>query len=185
MNEINLDQVIKDFATDVLNTILFILEQPYTSASNKRFKGLDNKSTLYNSINVITDVDGTIVIDAPLYFGALDKGRKAGTKKIPYQIILRWLKKKNIFYRQKAGSRKGGQFKAGGLNTLAWIIQKSIYKIGIRPRNIIARTFIELDDLYSNRVDKGIDKIIDQMFKNVIDDIETQFKPIQKNTIKG
>lgn len=183
MANINLDEIIRNFATDVLNAILVQLQKPYTSQSGKRFKGLDNKSNLYNSVQVAYTDYPEIKIESLDYLKYLDRGRRAGAKKIPQQVILKWIKRKGIRPRNAKG-----QFKSMTLNQLSWVIQRSIFKIGIRPRNIINNAFNQIDELYKNDVESGIQEIIDQLFINVNDDyIKTSnaiFK-ITPKTIKG
>lgn len=163
---VNLDEIVKDFATDLLNVILFQLEQPYISASGKRFKGLDKTSTLYNSVQVSYDSTPTIKIESLDYLKYLDGGRRAGSRKIPVQIILKWIKRKKIRPRNAKG-----QFKSMTLNQLAHVIQRSIFRIGIRPRNILKKSFQQIDELYKNNVESGIQEIIDSLFININDEV--------------
>jgi hypothetical protein len=163
---VNVDDIIKNFATDLLNVILFQLEQPYTSQSGKRFKGLNNSSALYNSMMVTYDSTPTIKIESLDYLKYLDGGRRAGARKIPVQIILKWIKRKKIRPRNARG-----QFKSMTLNQLAFVIQRSIFNIGIRPRNILKKSFQEIDKLYKNNVESGIQEIIDSLFININDEV--------------
>jgi hypothetical protein len=163
---LNVDDIIKNFATDLLNVILFQLEQPYTSASGKRFKGLNNSSALYNSMIVSYDSTPTIKIESLDYLKYLDGGRRAGARKIPVQVILKWIKRKKIRPRNAKG-----QFKSMTLNQLAFVIQRSIYNIGIRPRNILKKSFQEIDKLYKDNVESGIQEIIDSLFININDEV--------------
>ena len=155
---LNVDEVIKNFATDLLNVILFQLEQPYTSASGKRFKGLNNSSALYNSMIVSYDSTPTIKIESLDYLKYLDGGRRAGARKIPVQVILKWIKRKKIRPRNAKG-----QFKSMTLNQLAFVIQRSIYNIGIRPRNILKKSFQEIDKLY---IESNLPDNVDMNFVN-------------------
>jgi hypothetical protein len=179
----NIDEVIKNFATDLLNVILVQLQQPYTSASGKRFKGLDKSSDLYNSMMVTYDSTPTIKVEGLDYLKYLDGGRRAGARKIPVQVILKWIKRKKIRPRNAKG-----QFKSMTLNQLAFVIQRSIYNIGIRPRNIIKRSFEQIDKLYKDNVESGIQEIIDSLFININDEVgktsAALFK-IKPNTIKA
>jgi hypothetical protein len=180
---VNVDDIIKNFATDLLNVILFQLEQPYTSQSGKRFKGLDKSSALYNSMMVVYDSTPTIKVESLDYLKYLDGGRRAGARKIPVQIILRWIKKKKIRPRNAKG-----QFKSMTLNQLAFVIQRSIFNIGIRPRNILKKSFQQIDELYKNNVESGIQEIIDSLFININDEVGKTSAAIFKvkpNTIKA
>ena len=176
---INLNDVAKEFATDLLNIILVQLEKPYTSASGKRFKGLDKNSTLYKSVQVSYDASALFKISSLDYIQFLDSGRRAGAKKIPVQIILKWIKKKNIRPRNAKG-----QFKSMTLNQLAYVIQRSIFRIGIRPRNIFKNANEQIDELYKNNVESGIQEIIDQLFKYINEDVEKTSATLLKITPK-
>jgi hypothetical protein len=176
---VNVDEIVKQFATDLLNVILIQLEKPYTSESGKRFKGLNNKSNLYNSLQVSYDTTPTFKIESLDYLKFLDTGRRAGGKKIPIQIILKWIKRKKIRPRNAKG-----QFKSMTLNQLAYVIQRSIFRIGIRPRNILKNTFKEIDELYKNNVESGIQEIIDQLFININDEVGKTSSAIFKITPK-
>jgi hypothetical protein len=176
---VNLDTIIKDFSTDLLNAILFQLEKPYISQSGKRFKGLDSKSDLYNSVQVSYTDYPEIKIESLDYLKYLDRGRRAGAKKIPHQIILKWIKKKGIRPRNAKG-----QFKSMTLNQLSWVIQRSIYRIGIRPRNILNNTFKQVDELYKNDVESGIQEIINQLIININDETVKTSSAIFKITPK-
>lgn len=176
---VNVDDIIKQFATDLLNVILIQLEKPYTSESGKRFKGLDNKSNLYNSVQVAYTSFPEIKVESLDYLKYLDRGRRAGGKKIPVQIILKWIKRKRIRPRNAKG-----QFKSMTLNQLAYVIQRSIFRIGIRPRNILNNAFKQIDELYNNDVVSGIQEIIDQLFININDEVVKTSSAIFKITPK-
>jgi hypothetical protein len=176
---INLNDVAKAFATDLLNIVLFQLEQPYTSQSGKRFKGLDKSSALYKSVQVSYDATPIFKIGSLDYLQYLDGGRRAGARKIPVQIILKWIKKKKIRPRNAKG-----QFKSMTLNQLAFVIQRSIFNIGIRPRNILKKSFQEIDKLYKDNVESGIQEIIDSLFKNINDEVGKTSAAILKITPK-
>jgi hypothetical protein len=176
---VNVDDIIKQFATDLLNIILIQLEKPYTSESGKRFKGLDNKSNLYNSVQVSYTSFPEIKVESLDYLKYLDRGRRAGARKIPVQIILKWIKRKKIRPRNAKG-----QFKSMTLNQLAYVIQRSIFRIGIRPRNILNNAFKQIDELYKNDVESGIQEIIDQLFTNINDEVVKTSSAIFKITPK-
>jgi hypothetical protein len=159
MNKIeDINSILKDFATELLNTMLYLMQQKYTSASGKQFRGLDKNSNLFNSLSVIVTEKDIFVESSTDYFQFFDAGRLPFKRKIPITVILKWLKKRRIYNRNKLG-----QFK-GSLNSLAFAIQRSIFKIGIRPRNVIRNTFKLVDQLYKDKVETGIDNILDNIF---------------------
>jgi hypothetical protein len=70
------------------------------------------------------------------------------------------------------------------LNQLAYVIQRSIFRIGIRPRNILNNAFKQIDELYKNDVESGIQEIIDQLFTNINDEVVKTSSAIFKITPK-
>ena len=61
-------------------------------------------------------------ITMPEYYTYIDSGRKKGAKAVPFTALVKWIKKKNF---------------TGDVNKLAFAIQKSIRKKGIKPRPFI------------------------------------------------
>jgi hypothetical protein len=157
----NLDDIIKQFATDFLNTFLFHLQQPYITASGRKFQGLKKaNSNLLNSATVVVDSTPTIKLEVEDYFKYFDAGRKPFSRKIPVSIILRWIKNKRIRPRDTKG-----RFKRMSINDLAYAIQQSIFNIGIRPRNIIQKTLRDIDKLYRDNLEPEIGLLIDNLFE--------------------
>ena len=72
--------------------------------------------------------DNLFVLMANNYYVWLDSGRKRGVRKVPIQALLKWIKD----YRIQRTSGRGGRFKSN--NSLAFAIQTSIYKNGIKGR---------------------------------------------------
>jgi hypothetical protein len=82
------------------------------------------KYELQNSIVVskvsVSISENGISIEYPKYLDNVEKGRRAGTLKgvrLPVEVLVKWLKKKGI---------------GGNLNSIAWAIQTSIFKNGIK-----------------------------------------------------
>jgi hypothetical protein len=57
------------------------------------------------------------------YFQWVNSGRRPRARKVPVEALIKWLKKKNIV-----------PSKGQTINSLAFAIQNSIYKVGIRAR---------------------------------------------------
>jgi hypothetical protein len=85
------------------------------------YKGLQN-SDLIESVEW-TYRDNIFMLIANDYFQWVDSGRKPRARMVPIEALIRWIKKKNIQPRY-------GQT----INSLAWAIRISIYKVGITPR---------------------------------------------------
>lgn len=181
MKDITLDRILQDFATDLYHAIIFQLEQPYIAANGKTYKGLNQTSALVNSVKVFVDADAGIEVIANDYFINIDKGRRPRVKRVPFNIIFKWIKEKGIIPRSS-----NGQFKSMTRNQLAWVIQKSIYKNGIRARNIIDKVLLDIYHLYKDNLEVNIDKLIDQLIINFNNDViktEGALFTIKKRTI--
>jgi len=67
--------------------------------------------------------DNLWVLWANDYFKYLNDGRRRSAKKIPVVALIKWIKKKNI---QPRGRHT--------VNSVAYAIQNSIFKVGVQPR---------------------------------------------------
>ena len=70
--------------------------------------------------------ENIFVLIANDYFRYIDSGRKPKARKVPVEALIKWIKKKNITPR-----------KGQSVNSLAFAIQQSIYKVGIKARKFI------------------------------------------------
>lgn len=89
--------------------------------------GVPQQSDLIKSVDMEL-VNSNLVLVANNYYVWLSAGRKAGIKKVPIQALISWIKKYRI-----VGRSKKGRFISQV--SLAFAIQNSIYKKGIRGRN--------------------------------------------------
>ena len=80
----------------------------------------------------------------------------------PREPILKWINSRRLRLRDK----KTGKFKQGGQNTLAFLIQRSIYKKGIKPSLFFTKPF-------------------EASFKNLPDDLIEKFALDLENIITG
>lgn len=165
----NASEVVKKFRN-------YVVQQ---SRSNLSRLGRNNTNSLYNSIS------GTILHEKNYYlvgFQMMDYGKfvDQGVKgafpalvngvqkapKSPYKFtnkmpprkpLMDWAKQKGIRLRDK-----DGKFKKGGLNTLGYLLQRSIYAQGIKPSLFFTKPF-----------EKGFKKYIEtDLFKAFGDDID-------------
>jgi hypothetical protein len=93
--------------------------------------GLKN-SKLYNSVESEVN-NGVLTIQMYDYAMYVISGRKAGVKKVPISVLISWIKQKGI-------QPSEGQ----SVNSLAFAIQTSIYKNGIRPRPFIPKDAVKV-----------------------------------------
>lgn len=149
-----------------------IIEHIYTVLESGRYPLNRRSSALLQSLQARVgqqrDAGGRFTAQASLelyaldYLEFLDRGRAKFTKKVPLDAILKWMRKRKIFNRGQ-----GGRFKSA--NQLAFIIQNSIYRNGIRGRNFLAAAFDEgqrLMDIYlNNDLLSDLTYELDQQFK--------------------
>lgn len=91
--------------------------------------------------------NSSLTLLAEEYLVYLDSGRKPGGKKVPISALLTFIKNRNLRGRDK----KSGRFLES--NRLAWMIQASIFRHGIRGKHMIAPALEhgnELLDIYLN-----------------------------------
>jgi hypothetical protein len=106
-----------DISKEILNEIMASTKQIMT------YYKLGN-TDLINSIEWQYRNDVFMLI-ANDYFQWVNSGRKPRARKVPIEPLIKWMMKSGIKPTQ-------GQ----SINTLAFIIQNSIYKIGIKAKNI-------------------------------------------------
>jgi len=99
-------------------------------------------SALVDSVEFRVQGD-SLVMWANDYYDFVDKGRRAGVKKVPITALLKFIKKRNL----KGRNRITGRFITDV--SLAFAIQTSIFKLGIRGK------------LFDVEVDKTIDQAVD------------------------
>lgn len=102
---------------------------------------------LLNSLTatVMPKTDGgfELVITYMDYFKNVNLGRRPGVGLVPIPALLDWIKVRGI-----RGRRPNGQFMPN--LSLAFAIQKSIYKFGIRPANIYDKAYDSFEALLEN-----------------------------------
>lgn len=119
--------------------------------------GVDRDSKLADSIEVVSD-NGAIIMLANDYYQAVSEGRRPRTKKVKVQDLISWIKEKNI-------SPRVGQ----SINQLAFAMQRSIYKNGIRGKNFI-------NSVDSTVLDLANENVADGMTEAIADGLEEAFK---------
>lgn len=80
--------------------------------------------------------DGAMVLNLTPYAAVIEFGRRPGAPGPPFQPIYEWVQ---------------GKLGLSGQNAIsaAWAIRNAIHKRGTRPRAVMARVAIALDDLWS------------------------------------
>ena len=152
-----LDIVNKKASRYLMARMKFILSKSSKYPTNNYDLWKDSKiktSTANNSM--------TIEVDMPIRAGAIESGREPGEKKIPIRAIMDFIKKRNI---SPAG---------GSLTGLAFAIQTSIFKKGIKPRKFISESVEDTEamilEILTN--DKFADMLAEELLKTVKVNIE-------------
>lgn len=97
--------------------------------------GIHVNSDLINSFE-FNIVHGRLQIEANDYYEYVDKGRRARVGKVPITPLIRWMRQ----YRVRP---QGGQT----YTQLAFAIQQSIYKSGIKGKNYLNKLYETYGDL--------------------------------------
>jgi hypothetical protein len=125
-----------------------------------------------------TGGENVLVITYVDYFKNVNLGRKPRVKRVPLDVLLKWIKIRGI-----RGRNKKGRFIKD--LSLAWAIQTNIFKYGIRPANIYDKTLDSLEDLFDNpppEIQAEIDDLVDAIagdINNLIENtIEQEIKTI-------
>lgn len=121
--------------------------------------GVKANSDLAKSVNWVVAENG-IKMQVASYYPYVSGGRKASIRKVPVKDLLVWIKKYNIKPRQ-------GQT----LNQLAFAIQTSIYKKGIKAKNYVDKVEIGVADYTAMA-------LADEMAEVVADDLVGMMSPL-------
>lgn len=114
---VDVTTVLEAIKDDVVNAARVVMIQRGVPAQSDLIKSVDFEVVNQNLVLIAND-----------YYVWLSEGRKRGGKKVPIAPLLAWIKD----YRIKGRSRTSGRFITN--NQLAFAIQTSIYKNGIRGR---------------------------------------------------
>ena len=135
---LNFSEELKKREKELYVAFTSVLIEETQPVRRERFR----RSNLIKTLKVVVGSSDIQVI-AQDYIENLDRGRKPLTKKIPISALLSWL--------QELGLPRS--------NSMAFRIQNSIYKKGIRGRNFIEKAFTSLE--------KEVGKILDETFNKI------------------
>jgi hypothetical protein len=107
-----------------------------------------SQSKLINSIDVEFESNAIRII-ANDYYEYLSRGRRPLARKVPIQALLRWIRDYNI--------RPRGNMST---NQLAFAIQTSIYKNGIRGRKYVDKVNRAIQDLVAEELEVQLAEVI-------------------------
>ena len=124
-----------------------IKEKIYPYGNPERKKGDKYASgNLYNSLTATVMPNGDdfeLVITYADYFKYVNQGRRANVKKVPLTALLQWIAIRGIRGRDKKGRDMSNL-------SMAFAIQKNIFKYGIRPANIYDKGLDSLEEIFQN-----------------------------------
>ena len=84
------------------------------------------------------------------------RGRQAGSKGVPIDALVKWIENKN--FSDGVSSTRG----------LAFAIQKSIKKKGIKPDDFISKVFEKNRDLIGRKLDEAVYNALDASLTNLV-----------------
>lgn len=98
--------------------------------------------------------DNQISVYMPDYYKYIESGRRPLAKRVPIEILIKWMKRKNIA--------------AGRENKAAWAIQRAIYLHGIKPRPFLNRALNEVQSEVEELLALDFSTILDEKIKEII-----------------
>lgn len=120
--------------------------------------GVDKNSDLVKSVEYEEGKEGTFTLLVNDYLQYVSSGRRPKARKIPIQSLIKFIKDNNI--RPRAGQ---------SINQLAFAIQTSIFKSGIKGKN-------NIDKLEQTAFDVYEENIMNALEVNVLDAMVNAFK---------
>lgn len=122
-----------------MNVVRHILDQlalhleSYLKENLKKY-GKTVSKDLYNSIHVeVAEFTNSFeIIGKSLFYGQfVERGRKAGGKRVPLNVLLQWVKARGL----ASGNKE--------ISKIAWAVQTSIHKKGIKAAPFVSDTLKE------------------------------------------
>jgi hypothetical protein len=151
---------------------------------NPEVKGTGNKfasGKLYNSISyeVVPEGEDSFVIEFTYlnYFDYVNRGRKKSAGKVPLQAILDWISIRRI---KPSGYKGRGRYAIKDKRSLAFAIQQNIFKYGIRPANIIDKTYDSLETFFA-QPPAALARELEGVFESIQGDINNLIENIINN----
>lgn len=119
---------------------------------------------LYNSVRKVSvrnsGGDFSLTLSLEDYWKYIENGRRAGAKMPPITAIKNWIERKNI--QPKPMTLKNGKTVLPNINSLSFLIARSISKNGIKAKPFFKQSINETYDLF-------IEKIKEALVQDLID----------------
>lgn len=151
---------------------------------NPEVKGTGNKvasGRLYNSLGykVVQQGEDNFVIEFQYldYFDYVNRGRKKKVTKVPLDAILQWISIRGI---RPKGYKGRGRYAIKDKRSLAFAIQENIFKYGIRPANVIDKTYDSLETFFA-QPPAALEQQFEEVFQSVQEDINNLIENIITN----
>lgn len=136
-------ELLKELLTDLQKVTVIALEQ----------SGVERSSNLSKSVSfVVLNKEVNMVV--AYYYHYVSTGRKRNVRKVPIKALIEYIKRKGI-------TPRGGKT----VNQLAFAIQQSIYKHGIRPKNFEDKIANMVADITEERM---ADLLIQEIANNLV-----------------
>jgi hypothetical protein len=141
-------------------TLEVVLDQLYATTLKALLDiGLATNSDIVKSVTVTPNNNG-IEILTENYAIYIDSGRRPLARRVPFNVILAWVKDRGISFTGKSDRE------------VAYMIQTSIYRKGIRPRKFISTLQKDIERLTGETIEEAIlediTKNYEQLFKTVV-----------------
>lgn len=124
---------------------------------------------LYNSVRKVSvrnsGGDFSLTLSLEDYWKYIENGRRAGAKMPPITAIKNWIERKNI--QPKPMTLKNGKTVVPNINSLSFLIARSISKNGIKAKPFFKQTIDETYDLFIEKIKEAlIQDLIDNGFNS-------------------
>lgn len=124
---------------------------------------------LYNSVRKVSvrnsGGDFSLTLSLEDYWKYIENGRRAGAKMPPITAIKNWIERKNI--QPKPMTLKNGKTVVPNINSLSFLIARSISKNGIKAKPFFKQSIDETYDLFIEKIKEAlVQDLIDNGFNS-------------------
>lgn len=166
----------KNELVDAIKELLLELQK--ITVQTMATTGVKTSSDISKSIKYVITKDGVQMV-ANDYYTELSEGRsttkrRALAHRIPLDVLIKWIKAKNILPR----NQKTGRFIT--INQFAWAIQTSIYKHGLNSKRAVkGKKFA--DKVENNVADYMANQLADKLAEAIANELVLMFAPVTNN----
>jgi hypothetical protein len=140
----DVDDIVNEFTNDLEVAVRAVMIS----------KGLSKQDEVVKTIEFKEQKDGVFVLIANDYYSYVSTGRKPRARKVPIVDLIKWIKEKRI--------------RTGNINSLAFAIQTSIYKHGIKGKKYADEVEDTVADVSEIKIADGLeDALVESIDKNL------------------